>query len=24
VWHLMVSHPALKQAETKWESVAAR
>ena len=21
VWHLMVSHPALKQAETKWESV---
>ncbi len=24
VWHLIVSHPALKQAETKWESVAAR
>ncbi len=22
VWHLMVSHPALKAAETKWESVA--
>jgi D-sedoheptulose 7-phosphate isomerase len=22
VWHLLVSHPALKQAETKWESVA--
>jgi len=22
VWHLMVSHPALKQAETKWESMA--
>ena len=21
VWHLIVSHPALKQAETKWESV---
>jgi D-sedoheptulose 7-phosphate isomerase len=21
VWHLMVSHPALKQVETKWESV---
>ncbi len=21
VWHLMVSHPALKQSETKWESV---
>jgi D-sedoheptulose 7-phosphate isomerase len=21
VWHLMVSHPALKQAETKWESL---
>lgn len=21
VWHLFVSHPALKQAETKWESV---
>jgi D-sedoheptulose 7-phosphate isomerase len=21
VWHLVVSHPALKQAETKWESV---
>jgi D-sedoheptulose 7-phosphate isomerase len=21
VWHLMVSHPALKQAETKWESM---
>jgi D-sedoheptulose 7-phosphate isomerase len=24
VWHLLVSHPAVKQAETKWESVAAR
>lgn len=23
VWHLLVSHPALKQAETKWESVAS-
>ena len=23
VWHLMVSHPALKQTETKWESVRA-
>ncbi|HUB83611.1 MAG TPA: SIS domain-containing protein [Bryobacteraceae bacterium] len=23
VWHLMVSHPSLKQAETKWESVRA-
>jgi len=22
VWHLLVSHPAVKQAETKWESVA--
>jgi len=22
VWHLIVSHPSLKQAETKWESVA--
>jgi D-sedoheptulose 7-phosphate isomerase len=21
VWHLLVSHPAIKQAETKWESV---
>ncbi len=21
IWHLMVSHPALKAAETKWESV---
>ncbi len=21
VWHLLVSHPALKQAETKWESL---
>lgn len=21
VWHLLVSHPALKRAETKWESV---
>lgn len=21
VWHLLVSHPALKQAETRWESV---
>jgi D-sedoheptulose 7-phosphate isomerase len=24
VWHLLVSHPALKAAETKWESVDAR
>jgi D-sedoheptulose 7-phosphate isomerase len=24
VWHLLVSHPAVKQAETKWESVSAR
>jgi D-sedoheptulose 7-phosphate isomerase len=24
IWHLMVSHPALKQAQTKWESVSAR
>ena len=23
VWHLIVSHPGLKQAETKWESVRA-
>jgi len=23
VWHLLVSHPALKQAQTKWESVAS-
>ncbi len=23
VWHLMVSHPSLKQSETKWESVRA-
>ena len=22
IWHLMVSHPALKRAQTKWESVA--
>ncbi len=21
VWHLLVSHPALKAAQTKWESV---
>jgi D-sedoheptulose 7-phosphate isomerase len=21
VWHLLVSHPLLKQSETKWESV---
>jgi D-sedoheptulose 7-phosphate isomerase len=21
VWHLLVSHPALKKAQTKWESV---
>jgi D-sedoheptulose 7-phosphate isomerase len=21
VWHLLVSHPALKQVQTKWESV---
>jgi D-sedoheptulose 7-phosphate isomerase len=24
VWHLMVSHPALKAAETKWESATKR
>jgi D-sedoheptulose 7-phosphate isomerase len=24
VWHLLVSHPALKVAATKWESVATR
>jgi D-sedoheptulose 7-phosphate isomerase len=24
VWHLLVSHPALKQAATKWESVAKK
>ena len=24
VWHLLVSHPALKRAETKWESTVAR
>jgi D-sedoheptulose 7-phosphate isomerase len=24
VWHLLVSHPALKSAQTKWESVQAR
>ena len=23
VWHLLVSHPALKAAQTKWESTAA-
>jgi D-sedoheptulose 7-phosphate isomerase len=23
VWHLLVSHPALKQSSTKWESVVA-
>jgi D-sedoheptulose 7-phosphate isomerase len=23
VWHLLVSHPALKQKQTKWESTAA-
>jgi D-sedoheptulose 7-phosphate isomerase len=23
VWHLIVSHPAIKRAETKWESVRA-
>jgi len=23
VWHLMVSHPALKESETKWEATAA-
>ena len=22
IWHLMVSHPALKESQTKWESVA--
>jgi D-sedoheptulose 7-phosphate isomerase len=21
VWHLMVSHPALKQSQTMWESI---
>jgi D-sedoheptulose 7-phosphate isomerase len=21
VWHLLVSHPALKQADTKWEAM---
>ena len=21
VWHLMVAHPSLKQAQTKWESL---
>ncbi len=21
VWHLLVSHPALKAAQTKWESI---
>ena len=21
IWHLLVTHPTLKQAETKWESV---
>jgi D-sedoheptulose 7-phosphate isomerase len=21
IWHLMVSHPSLKQSETKWESI---
>jgi len=21
VWHMLVSHPALKRVETKWESV---
>jgi D-sedoheptulose 7-phosphate isomerase len=21
IWHLLVSHPALKRSETKWESV---
>ena len=24
VWHLLVSHPALKAVQTKWESVAAK
>jgi D-sedoheptulose 7-phosphate isomerase len=24
IWHLMVSHPALKAAETKWESAVKR
>jgi D-sedoheptulose 7-phosphate isomerase len=23
VWHLLVSHPALKMAQTKWESTEA-
>jgi D-sedoheptulose 7-phosphate isomerase len=23
VWHLLVSHPSLKAAQTKWESTAA-
>ena len=22
VWHLLVSHPKLKQVQTKWESIA--
>jgi D-sedoheptulose 7-phosphate isomerase len=21
IWHLLVSHPSLKQSETKWESI---
>jgi len=24
IWHLLISHPALKAAETKWESTLAR
>jgi D-sedoheptulose 7-phosphate isomerase len=24
VWHLLVSHPAVKQHETKWESIASK
>jgi D-sedoheptulose 7-phosphate isomerase len=24
VWHLLVSHPALKLGSTKWESMTAR
>jgi D-sedoheptulose 7-phosphate isomerase len=24
IWHLLVSHPSLKQSQTKWESVACR
>jgi D-sedoheptulose 7-phosphate isomerase len=24
IWHLLISHPALKVADTKWESTLAR